>query len=139
MSSTKIRKAIVEGYIQRANAYLDHYYLIVGTPETGSPEFLPGFSRIPVTEECKLLPAPGIYAVSVVLDEYISKGMVLITDEGQAQPQVLVQIFDNREHFTGRNTEILFHKKIHGSVSLTDEKTHVKLGTAKAEINELIY
>ncbi len=139
VSSTKIRKAIVEGYIQRANAYLDHYYLIIGKPETGSPELLPGFCRIPVTEECKLLPAPGIYAVSVVLDEYISKGMALITDEGQAQPKVLVHIFDNPECFTGKNTEILFHKKIHGSISLTDEKTQMKLGTAKAEINDLIY
>ncbi|MFH0843515.1 MAG: riboflavin biosynthesis protein RibF [Bacteroidota bacterium] len=139
VSSTKIRKAIVEGYIQRANAYLDHYYLIIGKPETGSSELLPGFCCIPVTEECKLLPAPGIYAVSVVLDLNISKGMALITDEGQAQPKVLVQIFDNRECFTGKNTEILFHKKIHGSVSLTDEKTHMKLSTARAEIIELIY
>jgi riboflavin kinase/FMN adenylyltransferase len=29
VSSTKIRKAISEGYIQRANAYLDHYYIII--------------------------------------------------------------------------------------------------------------
>jgi riboflavin kinase/FMN adenylyltransferase len=34
VSSTKIRKAIGEGYIQRANAYLDHYYLILGKPQT---------------------------------------------------------------------------------------------------------
>ena len=33
VSSTKIRKAISEGYIQRANAYLDHYYMIMGTAE----------------------------------------------------------------------------------------------------------
>ena len=30
VSSTKIRQAISEGYIQRANAYLDHYYIIKG-------------------------------------------------------------------------------------------------------------
>ena len=33
VSSTKIRQAISEGYIQRANAYLDHYYMIIGKPE----------------------------------------------------------------------------------------------------------
>ena len=33
VSSTKIRQAISEGYIQRANAYLDHYYIIKGKPE----------------------------------------------------------------------------------------------------------
>ena len=27
VSSTRIRQAISEGYIQRANAYLDHYYI----------------------------------------------------------------------------------------------------------------
>jgi riboflavin kinase/FMN adenylyltransferase len=29
VSSTKIREAIGNGYIQRANAYLDHYYLVM--------------------------------------------------------------------------------------------------------------
>jgi hypothetical protein len=33
VSSTKIREAITEGYMQRANAYLDHYYIIIGTAE----------------------------------------------------------------------------------------------------------
>ena len=33
VSSTSIRQAISEGYIQRANAYLDHYYIIMGKPE----------------------------------------------------------------------------------------------------------
>ncbi len=33
VSSTKIRQAISEGYIQRANAYLDHYYIIMGKPQ----------------------------------------------------------------------------------------------------------
>jgi riboflavin kinase / FMN adenylyltransferase len=30
VSSTKIRKALIEGNIQRANAYLDHHYIISG-------------------------------------------------------------------------------------------------------------
>ena len=37
VSSTKIRKAISEGYIQRANAYLDHYYMIMGIPVPAEP------------------------------------------------------------------------------------------------------
>lgn len=30
VSSTEIRKALAEGYIQRVNAYLEHYYFITG-------------------------------------------------------------------------------------------------------------
>ncbi|MCK7530535.1 MAG: hypothetical protein MZV63_05565 [Marinilabiliales bacterium] len=30
VSSTRIRQALSEGYIQRANAYLDHFYIIIG-------------------------------------------------------------------------------------------------------------
>ncbi|MBN1387099.1 MAG: FAD synthetase family protein, partial [Bacteroidales bacterium] len=33
VSSTRIRKAVREGYIQRANAYLDHYYMVMGKTE----------------------------------------------------------------------------------------------------------
>src|SRR5664280_2969546 len=42
VSSTKIRQAISEGYIQRANAYLDHYYIIKGRPENYSNEEIHG-------------------------------------------------------------------------------------------------
>lgn len=37
VSSTTIRKALLEGKIQRANAYLDHYYMIIGALGKGSP------------------------------------------------------------------------------------------------------
>jgi riboflavin kinase/FMN adenylyltransferase len=60
VSSTKIRQAISEGYIQRANAYLDHYYIIIGRPEKyrlNEPVDLPPLLKIPLTEDCKLLPS----------------------------------------------------------------------------------
>jgi len=139
VSSTKIRKAISEGYIQRANAYLDHYYLIMGIPTAVSPDIVPGFLSIPITEECKLLPAPGIYAVSIVCNEDVTKGMALILNRDNERPDVLVKIFYNPRNYLNRGTEILFHKKIHGSVSLTDEKTHMRIEAARAEIEDLIY
>jgi riboflavin kinase/FMN adenylyltransferase len=77
VSSTKIRQAISEGYIQRANAYLDHYYIIKGKPENypieNSPD-LPVLVQIPLTEECKILPSLGIYAVSAEAGSFNSKG-----------------------------------------------------------------
>ena len=67
VSSTKIRQAISEGYIQKANAYLDHYYIVMGKSEKYQYRnnfYEINLAKIPLTEECKLLPAPGIYAVS---------------------------------------------------------------------------
>ena len=59
VSSTKIRQAIKEGFIQKANAYLDHYYIVMGTPERHSYRnnfYEVNLANIPLTEECKLLP-----------------------------------------------------------------------------------
>jgi riboflavin kinase/FMN adenylyltransferase len=139
VSSTKIRKAISEGYIQRANAYLDHYYIIIGKPENHNFQDLTEFMRIQITEECKLLPSPGIYAVSVTSGSSNSKGMVLILDENKGTPEVMVHIFEDPETFVGKDSILLFHKKIHCSLSLSDPKTHTRIDSAKEEIIDLIY
>ena len=84
VSSTLIRQAISDGYIQRANAYLDHYYIIIGVPVLHNADFFPdsiAFYKIPVTEEAKLLPAPGIYAVSIGNVSVTSRGMVVIYND----------------------------------------------------------
>ena len=142
VSSTKIRKAISEGYIQRANAYLDHYYIIMGRPEPVFPDLpsgLPSFLKIPVMEECKILPSPGIYAVSAVSDEDISKGMAIIHPVMDGSSEVLLNIFEDEEKFAGKISTLLFHKKIYGSVNLTDSNSSYRVNTAKAEIAELIF
>ena len=142
VSSTKIRQAISEGYIQRANAYLDHYYIVMGKTEEfifeGSTGTLP-LLIVPKTEECKLLPAPGVYAVSVESDIYHSKGMVIIYQRPDGNSEVLLHIFDNSGFNTGKNIILFFHKKMHGSIDLSESKTPGKLKSIKEEISELIY
>lgn len=142
VSSTKIRKAISEGYIQRANAYLDHYYLVIGTPESNDPpdgSLINRLSVVPITEECKLLPSPGIYAVSVISGESGSKAMALIFQNHGEQSRVMLSIFENQEFFTGKKCSVLFHKKIHGEIQVTDPGIDFRLNLAKNEISELIY
>src|SRR5690606_21216164 len=58
VSSTRIRQALTEGYIQRANAYLDHFYLVIGTAVKDDPGLAPlvPMVRIPVTDVTKLVP-----------------------------------------------------------------------------------
>jgi len=142
VSSTKIRKAISEGYIQRANAYLDHYYIIIGKPEEflyENSESLPLLVKIPITEEFKLLPSPGIYAVSVGYDLIYSKGMAIIHSNPEEKSEVLLNIFEAFGFKSGQRVTLYFHKKIYGAVNFSDSKSILKVNAAKDEISDLIY
>jgi riboflavin kinase/FMN adenylyltransferase len=142
VSSTKIRKAISEGYIQRANAYLDHFYLIMGRPlkhDTPVNSFKTNFLSIPITEECKLLPSPGIYAVSVITEEAGTKAMALIYNNPGENSKVMISTFEDEDTFKEKRCSVLFHKKIHGAVSLSDPGIDHRLIMAKDEISDLIY
>jgi riboflavin kinase / FMN adenylyltransferase len=142
VSSTKIREAISSGYIQRANAYLDHYYMVKGTlndHDTGFQGQLPVFSEIPLTEECKLLPSPGIYAVSVEKPGFYTKGMAIIHINVEERKEVLLNCFGDSSFIPGENVTVYFHKKIHGSVNLFDSQSIVWVRHAMEEISDLIY
>ncbi len=142
VSSTKIRQAISEGYIQRANAYLDHYYIIIGKPEKMLIEGalnLPSLVKIPLTEECKILPSSGIYAVSVDSVLSNSKGMAIIHRRSDDTSEVLLNIFDEQNINTDSKITISFHKKIHGAFDLSDSRSASKINLAKEEIADLIY
>lgn len=142
VSSTKIRQAISSGYIQRANAYLGHYYIIMGKAEKyfcEEPFELPPFVKIALTEECKLLPSFGIYAVSVESGPVYSKGMAIIHRKNEDKAEVLLNIFDDLNFPADHKITLFFHKKIHGAVNLAESKTTVKINSAKEEISDLIY
>ena len=142
VSSTKIRKAISEGFIQRANAYLDHYYIVMGKPVEYECEiqFLPvNLVKIPLTEECEGLPAPGIYAVSFNSGIRKSKGMAIINRKSGDETEVLLHLFDNEPYPYNHNSIVFFHKRIHGSVDLSDQSSHRGSGLQWMQIDELIY
>ncbi len=142
VSSTKIRQAITEGYIQRANAYLDHYYIIMGQIKEIVPEGssdLPVFGKILLTEECKLIPSAGIYAVSAESGNMYSRGMCVIRKNNEGIPEVLINFFDAPVFGENAQYTIAFHKKIHGAVTLSDSRFTDKILHARHEIFDLIY
>jgi riboflavin kinase/FMN adenylyltransferase len=141
VSSTRIREAIRDGYIQRANAYLDHYYIIKGIPEIYDTGYLnlPTLFKIPITEECKILPSPGIYAVSVDAGSFASKGMAIIYRRHDLTSEVLLNIFEGFDIKRDLKITTSFHKKIHGAVDFSDGRTISKINFAIEEISELIY
>ncbi len=142
VSSTKIRKAISEGYIQRANAYLDHYYTFMGVTmkfDGDKCDGIPEFFCIPVEEECKLLPSAGIYAVSVECGPCFSKGMMIINRDLPHPNTVLLHVYESPSLFESRKVICYFHRKIHGAVNLTDSKYISRIGAASDEILDLIF
>ena len=143
VSSTKIRQAIKEGYIQKANAYLDHYYIVMGTPvvyDYVNASLPLSLYKIPLTEENKLLPAKGIYAVSFESTGGVSKGMVIIDGSDDEPTDVILHLFNDKLTPEGSDSTIYFHKKIHGAVDLNDLKVSTpRIRSAMDEIRELIY
>jgi riboflavin kinase / FMN adenylyltransferase len=143
VSSTRIRKAISEGYIQRANAYLDHYYLVMGTALRLFPapaESPLTFYSVPVTDENKLLPSDGIYAVNIAGDRLNEKGMAVISSINTSGPRILLSLPQGETDLSGLPVSLLFRKKITGPVNFNDPSAaRAKFAVAAAEISELIY
>jgi riboflavin kinase/FMN adenylyltransferase len=143
VSSTRIRKAISEGYIQRANAYLDHYYIIMGIPEVAnfseSGEVLP-FYRMRISDDSKLLPSDGIYAVAAESGGRVFKAMTVITYGSNGNMEVFFHIHGSCENISWKTTTLSFQKKITGPVDLRDRSSsESKLKRSIEEISELIY
>ncbi|HLN20185.1 MAG TPA: hypothetical protein VK213_03795 [Bacteroidales bacterium] len=141
VSSTRIRKAISEGYIQRANAYLDSYYLITGPIETCSPSYnLEGSCclKMTITNEDKLLPPPGIYAVSAGTRKSIFKAMVIIQRINDNH-EITAEILQPCNNFTGDKLTLYFHKKVHGALNFAESNVSKRISNARTEISELIY
>lgn len=84
VSSTKIRAALSQGNVQRANAYLEHHFFIYAdwvhradmTANYGHPAY-----EVIIDHENKLLPPEGAYAVSLCSDSCNGKALVLITEQ----------------------------------------------------------
>ncbi|WP_026811553.1 bifunctional riboflavin kinase/FAD synthetase [Arenibacter latericius] len=81
VSSTKIRKALEEGDIRRANKYLGYRYMLTGTVVKGK-----GLGRkldfptanLSIVEDYKLIPKNGVYVVSSVINGKTVYGMMNI-------------------------------------------------------------
>lgn len=81
VSSTKIRKALAEGDVSKANSYLGYNYMLTGIVTKGK-----GLGRqlnyptanIYIKEEYKLIPKNGVYAVKAELNNTTVFGMMNI-------------------------------------------------------------
>jgi len=146
VSSTVIRKALSEGRIQRANAYLDHFYIITGRLKDGHPKCLEvGFPTLEliIEEDVKLVPPEGVYAISLSVEEERYRGMLNIKIFKETPiPSIQVHLFEYDSNFNLRDKEatITFHKRMRDELQLNNvQSLKNQLEKDKEEIEELIY
>lgn len=81
ISSTKIRKALLEGNMALSNEYLDYYYFLTGTvfkgKQLGRTIGFPTANLI-IEENYKLIPRNGVYVVKSVINQKTFFGMMNI-------------------------------------------------------------
>lgn len=145
VSSTKIRKAIQEGSIQKANAYLDHQYIMMGLMRKSSAALeeigFPCYS-LQIEEESKLVPPNGVYAVTLVGEDQFSRAMCFIRKNETAPLETLVEVhlLENYGRIGGEIGTLLFHKRIRGERILNSrEALKQQLTIDREQVDELIF
>jgi riboflavin kinase/FMN adenylyltransferase len=154
VSSTKIRKAIEIGDVQTANSYLNEPFEISGKIVKGNQIGRTiGFptANIEIGDELKIIPAIGVYAVEIVLeDQRILQGMMnigirpTVTDSKEVKVEVF--IFDFSEAIYDQRIKVYLLQRIRGehrfqSVEVLraklqeDEKTVRSIFSHKLSIN----
>ncbi len=149
VSSTKIRKSLMEGNIQRANAYLDHHYIIRGPLEKGDRElYLNGFPTLSlvVDEDTKLVPPDGVYAVHLISGNIYYRGMVWIRrpegNDSVTAPEISLDLhlFEYGNNLVGKKVTLYFHKQMRDdSIFTNGYDILAELKEASEETEELIY
>ncbi len=135
VSSTKVREALLKGDVDSAAAFLSYHFSIEGKvikgDQIGRTIGYPT-ANIFVEEQYKLIPADGIYAVTVATaahEEY--QGMAYIgnrpTINGMTR-NIEVNMFDFNRDIYGENIRIYFHAFLRGDQKFTG------LETLKAQI-----
>ena len=118
ISSTKIRKALLDGNIKLANEYLGYPYFISGKVVDGKKIGRTiGFptANIQINESYKLLPKNGVYIVSSEIKNVLHFGMMNIGNNptlGDNEQSIEIHFFDLKEDIYNENLQIAFLENI---------------------------
>lgn len=127
VSSTRIRKAINEGDIKTANAFLGYPFFISGAvikgKQLGRTIGYPT-ANIFIEDADKLLPKMGVYAVKVFIGSNSFKGMLNIglnpTTDFDNKIKIEVNIFDFDRDIYGEILKVEFIKRIRDEQKFTN-------------------
>lgn len=144
VSSTKIRKALVEGDVKMANAYLGHSFRLQGKVVKGNQLGRKlGFptANIEIENKHKLIPAKGVYAIRAKLGEEEFPGMLNIgvrptINEESNELSVEAHLFDFKEEIYGSELSLSLMHRIRDEKkfsSLEDLMKEMKKDESKAK------
>lgn len=134
VSSTRIRKAILNGEIQKANAYLDDNYLLIGKILKVND-----FYHVFVEEDCKLLPPFGTYAVKVSVNQQQIKAIAFIEKyENNVRREVKI-LTTNKLILTNEKAIVLFYKELQLFTDHNQKPNFIELYENLSKIEEWIY
>lgn len=126
ISSTKIRNELVAGNIELANLYLSYEYNISGKIVSGNRIGRKlGFPTANIKVDTdKLIPAKGVYAVKVIINDVEYKGMLNIgirpTVDTSNQNVIEVHIFNFEQNIYDKIIEIKFVKFIRNEMKFSN-------------------
>jgi riboflavin kinase / FMN adenylyltransferase len=149
VSSTKIRQALLQGNIQRANAYLDHYYIVKGMSafhRDRSRELGRNIFSLSSDENVKLIPPDGVYAISVRCGSLNVKGLLSVSNWGLKNnflsDEIVIEFLplEEESNFDKKDVTLYFHKRIRDASERNDPQ-YLRMQLAKdvREVEDLIY
>jgi len=138
VSSSLIRKLLLEGELDKANNNLDYNYFLLGTVVEGNKlgrEIGFPTANIKLQDKNKLLPKVGVYAVYLIIDEVVFPGMLNIgyrptVDSGNHNKSIEVHLFDFKKNIYGKRVALSFRKR------MRDEKKFDSLEELKEQLSK---
>jgi riboflavin kinase/FMN adenylyltransferase len=125
-SSTLIRQRITQGRLEEANQLLGRVYSISAPVVAGSQKGKGlGYPTATLGRQPKLVPAEGVYAVWVQLNEQIFKGVTNIGHQptyGRHPRRVEVHILDFEGNIYGKQLRVSFAARLRDEVAFADER-----------------
>ncbi len=138
VSSTKIRKALDEGNIVKANRYLGYRFTLHGTVIEGQKlgrQIQFPTANVQSSDPYKIIPGHGVYTVLVRVNGQTYKGMLNIgsrptVNTNADHRSIEVHILDFNENIYGKPIELLFFGKIR------DEKKFTSLQALREQLEK---
>ena len=141
VSSSRIRCALHDGNIEEAARLLGRDHEVVGTVVAGDGRGTGlGYPTANVAAETQLVPADGVYAVSVLGLGDASYGGVcnigMRPTFGEGPRQIEVHLFDVSGDFYGEHVRVCFHRRLRGEMRFSSSEeltTQIALDVALAK------
>ncbi|MEA3317331.1 MAG: riboflavin kinase, partial [Bacteroidota bacterium] len=97
--------------------------------------------KLNIEEDIKLIPLPGVYAVSLEFETSRYRGMMNIRNVDD-EPEMQIHLFDYSEdvNLRGKVVNVFIHKRMRDELVISGkDELRFQLEKDKQEISELIY